>query len=241
MREEAALAGISIKVVAIAGIACALALLGAGRIAHAGDSIAVQGQDVATGPGGAVAFTVTGHSDEPIGAFGITVTYDETVLTAFSCQASGVLCIKGALPGELRINGANINGYSGDITFATIVFATGEEPGVIPVGVAVTAVSDVEGSDLGHLAEATSGSVTIDGGAASTPPGDANCDSEVTAADSIALLFALSGGDSACAQIADVNCDDKVNAADVLALLRGLGGLPYETKGACEPVVISAN
>ncbi|HUF52937.1 MAG TPA: dockerin type I domain-containing protein [Dehalococcoidia bacterium] len=235
MSEEATYWRASIRRVIIAGIACALALLSLTG-ARADDTITVQGEDVATGPGGAVTFEVTGYSDTPIGAFGISVTFDDAMLTPISCQVSGVLCIKGALAGELRINGANIYGFSGEITFATIVFATAEDLGTVPVGVTVTAVADVEGTDLSHLAEATSGSVTIEGGAPTTPPGDANCDSKVNAADAIALLSALAGGESACAQIADINCDDKINAADVLALLRALGGLPYNIQGACDPV-----
>lgn len=222
--------------VAIVAIIGALALLSFSS-ASGNLGIEVHGQDVSTGPGGAVTFQVTGSSPEPIGAFGIRVTYDNEKLTTTSCQASGVICVKGALPGELRINGANIYGYSGDITFATIVFEAGDEPGVVPVGVEVTTVADVYGEDLSHLVNSSGGSVTIEGGIASTPPGDANCDSQVTAADGIALLMALSGGDSACSAIADVNCDDKINTKDALDLLKALGGLPYDVEDNCKPIV----
>jgi hypothetical protein len=211
-------------------------LLGVGS-AGAGGSIVISGQDVSTGPGGAVTFEVTGYSTEKIGAFGIDVYYDQDRLSVTSCQAEGVLCTKGAIPGQLRINGISLTGFSGDITFATIVFAAGDDPGVIPIGVDVTTVSDLVGQDLSQLVTSTDGSVTIDGGTASTPPGDANCDSQITAADGLALLMALSGGESACSQLADVNCDDKVNIKDALALLRALAGLPYEAEDGCEDVV----
>jgi len=215
-------------------VALALALLGVTG-AQAG-AITVQGEDVTVGPGAAFDFAVTGHSETPIGAFGISITFDEDVVTPQSCQSSIALCNKGASDGELRLNGVSLAGYSGDITFATIVFEAADS-GASAIDIEVTAMADTDSHDIEGDVVVTDGSVTIDDGAMSTPPGDANCDSVVNAADGLAVLSQLAGaGDSGCFSLADVNCDDKVNTADALAILRQIGGLDVTLPAGCSPV-----
>jgi hypothetical protein len=214
----------------------ALALLGVAN-AGAGGPVTVSGDHVTAGPGAAVTFNVTGHADEPIGAIGVSVKFDPESVTPVSCQSTIALCYKGAGEGELRMNTVSLNGFSGDIIFITIVFEAADTPGTHVIDVDVTAISDTAGYSLEGQLTVTDGSVTIDGGTVTTPPGDANCDSTVDAADGLSVLAGLAGaGNTECFALADVNCDDKVNATDALAILRQIGGLPVELPAGCDPV-----
>lgn len=215
-------------------VALALALLSTTG-AHAG-AITIQGEDVTVGPGAAFSFAVTGHSATPIGAFSMRVTFDEDVVVPQSCQSSIALCNKGASDGELRLNGVSLAGYSGDITFATIVFEAADH-GASVIDIEVTSMGDTLSHDIEGDVVVTDGSVTIDNGTTTTPPGDANCDSHVNAADGLAVISHLAGsGDPACFALADVNCDDKVNKADALAILKLIGGLDVILPAGCNPV-----
>lgn len=221
------------RCVAAIAVAFTVMVLG-GSVAGAGQQVTVQGEHVSAGPGGAVTLEVSGHSQEPIGAFGIDVKFDPEMLTPVSCQSDTMLCTKGVYEGQLRINGISLIGYSGDITFGTIVFSAAQDPGVVPVDVDVTVISGLELNDLSGNLSVSDGSVTIDEAIEPRPVGDANCDNRVTAADSIALLMALGGEEDAeCQGIADVNCDDRVDLNDVLDILRALGGLLVETEASC--------
>jgi hypothetical protein len=213
--------------------ACGIALLGSSG-AGAGN-ITVTGEDVTTAPGGAVAFTVSGHSPQAIGAFGIEVTFDPDLLSPFSCQVNNALCNTEADPGRLRLSSASVLGFTGDITVATIVFkATGPAGTVAPVDIEVTALSDTIGLSLMGEATVTDGSVTIQD-TRPTPPGDANCDAGVDAADSLAIIGDLAGtSHAACLAAADVNCDGRVDANDALTILRFIGGLPLALPPGCD-------
>ncbi|HEY5625651.1 MAG TPA: hypothetical protein VIT93_04095, partial [Dehalococcoidia bacterium] len=101
-------------------IAAALALVGV-RDALA-QGVTVTAEDVTVASGGAVELTVSGHSEQAIGALGIDVLFDETLLTPHSCQTPIAICNTGAQPGLLRLNSVSLIGFSGDITFATIIF-----------------------------------------------------------------------------------------------------------------------
>ncbi len=211
-----------------------LALLGA-RLALAGGGVTIAGEDVTAASGGAVELTISGHSEQPIGALGIDVLFDHELLTAYSCQSPIGICKIGIQPGTLRLNSVSLSGFSGDITFATIVFeAVGPDGSEAPVDVNVTVLTDTIGNDILDEVSVTDGSVTIGGPAPPTPPGDANCDSTLSAADGLAVISDLAGAqDAGCFGLADVNCDGKVNAADALTILRLVGGLPLGLPAGC--------
>lgn len=212
---------------------CVGVLLGASSARGEGE-ITVGGENLTVGPDTAFTFTVSGHSEEPFGAFGITIFFDSGMIAPTSCQSTIALCNKGVSDGELRLNSVNLAGFGGDITFATIVFEAAHAPGSTIVDIDVTVVSDLDANDITDHAIVTDGSVTIEAGAPGTPTGDANCDSVVNAADGLAVLSQLAGaGDSGCFSLADVNCDDKVNAADALAILRAIGGLDVALPAGC--------
>ena len=217
-------------------IAGALALMGT-REALA-EGVTVSAEDVTVASGGAVELTITGHSEEAIGAFGIDVLFDEALVTPHSCQTPIAICNTGAQPGVLRLNSVSLLGFSGDILFATIIFeAVGPAGSVVPIDVDVTAISDTIGNDMMDQVSVTDGSVTIDALGPQTPPGDANCDSTVSAADSLAVISDLAGADEAgCFGLADVNCDGKVNIADALTILRAIGGLPLDLPPGCAAI-----
>ncbi|HEY5625161.1 MAG TPA: dockerin type I domain-containing protein, partial [Dehalococcoidia bacterium] len=101
----------------------------------------------------------------------------------------------------------------------------------------VTALSDTLGIDMLDQVSVTDGSVTIDGQSVPTPPGDANCDSTVSAADGLAVISDLAGANEAgCFGLADVNCDGKVNVADALTILRAIGALPLDLPPGCSAI-----
>jgi hypothetical protein len=198
-------------------------------------STSVTGKDVSVVPGGAVAFTVSGHSEQVIGAFRIDLTFDDDLVQPHSCQASNALCNLDVEPGRVRLNSVSLLGFTGDITFATIVFeAVGPQGSVAPVDIDVSALADTDGIDLLGEAVVVDGSITI-AGPATPPPGDANCDSVVDAADSLAIIGGLAGiPDGDCAAQADVNCDGRVDAEDALVILRLIGGLPLDLPPGCD-------
>lgn len=215
----------------------AIALLSA-REALA-EGVTVSAEDVTVAPGGAVELTISGHSEQAIGAFGIDVLFDEALVTPHSCQSAIALCNTGVQPGLLRLNSVSLLGFSGDITFATIVFqAIGPAGSTALIDVDVTTLSDTVGIDMLDQVSVTDGSVTIDGLAPLTPPGDANCDSTLSAADGLAVIADLAGAyEAGCFGLADVNCDGKVNAADALTILRAIGGLPLDLPPGCAAIV----
>ncbi len=214
----------------------AIALLSA-REALA-EGVTVSAEDVTVAPGGAVELTISGHSEQAIGAFGIDVLFDEALVTPHSCQSAIALCNTGVQPGLLRLNSVSLLGFSGDITFATIVFqAIGPAGSTALIDVDVTTLSDTVGIDMLDQVSVTDGSVTIDGLAPLTPPGDANCDSTLSAADGLAVIADLAGAyEAGCFGLADVNCDGKVNAADALTILRAIGGLPLDLPPGCAAI-----
>lgn len=214
----------------------AIALLSA-RAALA-EGVTVSAEDVTVAPGGAVELTISGHSEQAIGAFGIDVLFDEALVTPHSCQSAIALCNTGVQPGLLRLNSVSLLGFSGDITFATIVFqAIGPAGSTALIDVDVTTLSDTVGIDMLDQVSVTDGSVTIDGLAPLTPPGDANCDSTLSAADGLAVIADLAGAyEAGCFGLADVNCDGKVNAADALTILRAIGGLPLDLPPGCAAI-----
>ena len=221
------------SVVLIAG---AIVLLGARQALASG--VTVSAEDVTAAPGGAAELTLSGHSEQPIGALGIDVRFDETLVTPYSCQSPIAICNTSAQPGLLRLNSVSLQGFSGDITFATIVFeAIGTAGSTALIDVEVTALSDTIGNDMLDQVSVTDGSVTIDGLAPLTPPGDANCDSIISAADGLAVIADLGGVyEAACFALADVNCDGKVNADDALTILRAIGGLPLDLPPGCAAI-----
>ena len=214
----------------------AIALLSA-REALA-EGVTVSAEDVTVAPGGAVELTISGHSEQAIGAFGIDVLFDEALVTPHSCQSAIALCNTGAQPGLLRLNSVSLLGFSGDITFATIVFeAIGPAGSTALIDVDVTTLSDTLGIDMLGQVSVTDGSVTIDGLAPLTPPGDANCDSTLSAADGLAVIAHLAGAyEAGCFGLADGNCAGKVNAADALTILRAIGGLPLDLPPGCTTI-----
>ena len=221
------------SVVLIAG---AIALLGARQALATG--VTVSAEDVTAASGGAVELTISGHSDEAIGALGIDVRFDDTLVTPHSCQSPIAICNTGAEPGLLRLVSVSLQGFSGDITFATIIFeAIGPAGSTAMIDVDVTALSDTVGIDMLDQVTVTDGSVSIDGQVPLTPPGDANCDSTLSAADSLAVIADLGGiYEAGCFGLADVNCDGKVNAADALTILRAIGGLPLDLPPGCAAI-----
>ncbi len=218
-------------------IAGAFVLL-SGREAMA-SGVTVSAEDVTVAPGGAVELTLSGHSEQAIGAFGIDVLFDEALVTPHSCQTAIAICNPAAQPGLLRLNSVSLLGFSGDITFATIVFeAVGPAGSTALIDVDVTALSDTIGNDMLDQVSVTDGSVTLDDLAPLTPPGDANCDSTLSAADSLAVIADLAGAyEAGCLGLADVNCDGKVSAADALMILRAIGGLPLDLPPGCDTIV----
>ena len=217
-------------------IAGAVVLLGARQALASG--VTVSAEDVTAAPGGAVELTLSGHSEQAIGALGIDVHFDETLVTPHSCQSSIAICNTNTEPGLLRLVTVNLLGFSGDIAFATIVFeAIGPAGSMALIDVDVTAISDTVGNDMMDQVSVTDGSVTIDSETPLTPPGDANCDSILTAADSVAVIAQLGGiSEAGCFGLADVNCDGKVNAADALTILRAIGGLPLDLPPGCTAI-----
>ncbi|MCH7483914.1 MAG: hypothetical protein IIA90_02055 [Chloroflexi bacterium] len=200
--------------------------------------VTVLAEDVTVASGGAVELTLSGHSDQAIGALGIDVLFDEALVTPHSCQTAIAICNTSAGPGLLRLNSVSLLGFSGDITFATIVFeAIGPVGSTALIDVEVTTLSDTIGNDMLDQVIVTDGSVTIDGLAPLTPPGDANCDSTLSAADGLAVIGDLAGVyEAGCFGLADVNCDGKVNAADALTILRAIGGLPLDLPPGCTAI-----
>jgi len=217
-------------------VAGAIVLLSARETLAA--SVTVVAEDVTAASGGAVELTLSGHSDLAIGAFGIDVLFDEALVTPHSCQSSIALCNTSAQPGLLRLNNVSLLGFSGDLMFATIVFeAVGPAGSTALIDVEVTALADTVGIDILNQLSVTDGSVTIDGLAPLTPPGDANCDSTLTAADGLAVIADLAGAyEAGCFGLADVNCDGRVNAADALTILRAIGGLPLGLPPGCATI-----
>jgi hypothetical protein len=212
-------------------LAAALVLSGEARAG----GVTISGEEETAAPGSAVEFTVSGHSDTPIGAFGIDILFDETKLVAHSCQSNIAICNRAAQPGRLRLNGVSLSGFSGDITFATVIFQAVGGPGEVPVDIDVTALASVDLTDMKGEAIISDGSVTIDDGGALTPPGDANCDSVLSAGDGLAIVGELAGtGSPGCLPVADVNCDGKVDVLDALTILRAVAGLPLSLPPGCE-------
>ena len=217
-------------------IAGAIALLSARQAVAAG--VTVSAEDVTAASGGAVELKLSGHSEQPIGAFGINVSFDEALVTPHSCQSAIATCNTGAQPGLLRLNSVSLIGFSGDIPFATIVFeAVGPAGSTALIDVDVTVLSDTVGIDMLDQLSVTDGSVTIDDLAPLTPLGDANCDSTLSAADSLAVIAHLGGVyEAGCFGLADVNCDGRVNAADALTILRAIGSLPLDLPPGCTAI-----
>ncbi|HEY5639443.1 MAG TPA: dockerin type I domain-containing protein [Dehalococcoidia bacterium] len=215
-------------------LAGALLALPGARLALAG-GVTIAAEDVTAASSGAVELTISGHSEQPIGALRIDVLFDEELLKAYSCQTTIGICKTGTQPGALRLNSVSLSGFSGDITFATIVFeAVGPDGSEARVDVIVSVLSDTIGNDMLDEVSVTDGSVTIGGQTPPTPPGDANCDSTLSAADGLAVISDLAGArDAGCFSLADVNCDGRVNAADALTILRSVGGLPLGLPAGC--------
>jgi hypothetical protein len=201
-----------------------------------GGGITVEGGSFEVAPDSAFTFDVTGEAPaHTIGAFSITVEFNPNVLTALSCQSSTSRCNKGAGEGELIMNSASLLGWTGDIHFGTIVFqAVGNAGSRTPVDLIVTSIADTLGFDLDHVTEVTDGFASIQAGAADHPLGDADCDSELDPADSLAILEGLAGvAQSECLGLGDINCDDRVDPLDTLDILRVAGGLELEFPPGC--------
>ncbi len=120
-------------------------------------------------PGGTVTINVTATVDD-LGAYGVNVEYDSTLVTATECTSNhGVCSIDTVATDTVRINGSIVAGLSGtDVVLGTITFLAGSSEGTAALTADVDTLADVVGTDL--TVTATDGAITIAVPAATDAP-----------------------------------------------------------------------
>ncbi len=142
---------------AILATVAALAFLGIARAASVSD-LTVGSATVA--PAGTVWISVTATVDG-LGAYGVNVEYDSTLVTATECTSNhGVCSIDVVATDTVRINGSNLAGITGDdVVLGTITFLAGSTEGTAALTADVDTLSDIEGTTL--TVTPTDGAITI--------------------------------------------------------------------------------
>lgn len=153
---------------AILATVAALAFLGIARAASVSD-LTVGSATVA--PGGTVTINLTATVDD-LGAYGVNVEYDSTLVTATECTSNhGVCSIDTVATDTVRINGSSAAGIDGtDVVLGTITFLAGSTEGTaaLTVDADELTLSDSEGTTL--TVTATNGAITIAVPAATASP-----------------------------------------------------------------------
>ncbi|HUF53649.1 MAG TPA: cohesin domain-containing protein, partial [Dehalococcoidia bacterium] len=151
---------------AILATLAALAIVGVTR-AQSVSSLTVGSATVA--PGEQVTISITANVSQ-LGAWGINVEYDASLVSADSCTGStesGVVAscsIDAVAPNTVRVNGASLDGISGDVVLGTITFTAGDTEGVAALTVATGAALTLAGSDANSTplsVTPTNGAITI--------------------------------------------------------------------------------
>ncbi len=182
---------------AILATVAALAFLGIARAASVSD-LTVGSATVA--PGGTVTISVTATVDD-LGALGVNVEYDSTLVTATECTSNhGVCSIDVVATDTVRINGSSVAGIDGtDVVLGTITFLAGQTEGTaaLTVDTDELTLADSEGTDLSVTP--TNGAITIAAPATDAPtatPGDLPSTGGLagsSSANSMAWLLAATG------------------------------------------------
>ena len=151
---------------AILATVAALAFVGIARAASVSD-LTVGSATVA--PAGTVTINVTATVDD-LGAYGVNVEYDSTLVTATECSSNhGACSIDAVATDTVRINGSNLAGIDGDdVVLGTITFLAGSTEGTAALTAAVDTLSDSEGTTL--TVTPTDGAITIATPAATASP-----------------------------------------------------------------------
>lgn len=215
-----------------------------GPAAASAGGVAVTMQSGEVAPGGSVSLALNVHADAPgIGAYTVDITFDPAVVHAESCDSDPGLCNKAAAPGRVRLAGISLEGLSGDVKMADIVFrAAGAPGGHSSLDVHLVQLAGPAGQDLRGQAQVTNGGVTIVQSVPTPTPapvafGDANCDGHVDSLDSLSILdFKANLSHPGCLARADVDCSGAVDSLDALDVLRFVAGLPVQLPAGCPPV-----
>lgn len=217
---------------------------GDGPAAAAGSGMAITMQSGAVTPGGSVTLSLDAHADAPgIGAYTVDITFDPAVVHAESCDSDPGLCNKAAAPDRVRLAGISLEGLSGDVKIADIVFSAAGAPGDhTSLQVHIVQLAGPAGQDLGGQAQIANGGVTIVQSvptptAAPVAFGDANCDGHVDSLDGLAILNFKAGlSHPGCLARADVDCSGAVDSLDALDILRFVASLPVQLPPSCPTI-----
>lgn len=155
---------------AILATLAAFALVGA---AHAQSISSLTVGSATVEPGGEVTIEVTASVDN-FGAWGVNVEYDSSLVSASDCSGStesGVVAscsIDAVAPNTVRVNGASLDGISGDVVLGSITFTAGTTEGVADLTVDTDSLSLAGADDASTplTITPTNGAITI---AAATP------------------------------------------------------------------------
>ncbi len=194
------------------------------------ESVELEAKDgtVAVGSASQIELVVNG-GDVSVGAVGIVVNYDETLLSITGCEQLDFLgeCDFDTA-GEVRISGANLDGKDGTSTVARLTIE-GQAAGTSDIDIVeVTSLADSSGRDLLHTLK--SGQVVVSD---ALLMGDANCDAQVTAVDAMVIMQFEVGqrtdhggcgltepGGQIFAGGGDVNGDEQTTALDALLIMQ---------------------
>jgi hypothetical protein len=140
------------------------AFLTVGSVQAAGSISSFKVGSATTTPNSDVTINVT-LSGSAVGAFGVNIKYDTTLVTPTSCTSAKGACNVTFASDTVRINGADTSGISGtDTIVGTITFHAGGTTGTANLTPTITSLTDTDTNPL--TVTPTAGQIVI---AAATP------------------------------------------------------------------------
>jgi len=196
-------------------------------------------QDANATVGGTTTSEIVVHNVTDFGGFGITLSYDPTVVVVTGATNNpalpdnfGVSDFSNAPNGSvvLASSGMTLPSLSGDVVLTTVTLeAVGSAGQTSPLNIVSVGLVDSAGNDISAGVTAVNGTFSIIAGLPKT--GDINGDSSVNIADAVYLvkyLYHVPGFDELYAD-GDINSDSSVNIADAVYLVKYLYHVPgYE-------------
>lgn len=182
------------------------------------------------GEQGPVSVRASDLSGSGLGAWTIDITYDPSVVSVKSCDPQhGGLCNPAYRENEVRTNGVQLNGLTGNVTLATINF-TCNSVGTSPLTVSLSVFADTTaGGPQPITADVSNGSVTCTAQPTQPPAllGDVDCDHDVDSIDAAFVLQYDAGliDGLPCFTNGDLNHDGHVNSIDGTIILQIAAGL----------------
>jgi hypothetical protein len=149
-----------------AAILCLVAFVGVSNVLAAGSVSDFKVGSATTPPNADVTINVTA-SGSAIGAFGVNIKYDTTLVTPTSCTSPKGACNVTFASDTVRINGADNSGISGtDVVLGTITFHAGSTTGTANLTPTITTLTD---TDLNALTVTPSGGQIVIAAETATP------------------------------------------------------------------------